>query len=131
MGLEALSRWGGQATFVESSREALICLGENIRRLEMQDNARVIQRDLARGITFLKKRGGSYDLVFLDPPYGQGWAEGIIPPLLDSGLVEENGTLVLEHEANEPLPRQSGGWAVTDQRRYGQTRVSFYQMRKG
>jgi 16S rRNA (guanine(966)-N(2))-methyltransferase RsmD len=131
MGLEALSRWGGEAAFIESSREALACLSENIRRLEMKEKAFLLHRDLRRGVEFLRKSGGTYDLVFLDPPYGLGWPERIIPPLLTSGLVEESGILVLEHEAKEDHPLQAGAWSVRDQRRYGQTKVSFYHSMKG
>jgi 16S rRNA (guanine966-N2)-methyltransferase len=131
MGLEALSRWGGQATFVECSREALKSLSGNIRRLQMDEKARLVQGDLRRGINFLKKIGEAYDLVFMDPPYGQGWAQTIIPQFLDSGLVEESGTVVLEHEAKEFLPLEIGEWGIRDQRRYGQTRVSFYTFLKG
>jgi 16S rRNA (guanine966-N2)-methyltransferase len=127
MGLEALSRWGGTAVFVESSREAIHCLRENIRRLKVEGSAQLIQRDLGRGVNFLKKVGGPPDLVFMDPPYGQGWCNFIIPKLLSPGLIEEAGILVLEHDSKEPIPLQVGDWGIEDQRRYGQTRVSFYQ----
>ncbi|MBA4394538.1 MAG: 16S rRNA (guanine(966)-N(2))-methyltransferase RsmD [Desulfobacca sp.] len=126
MGLEALSRWGGKAVFVESSREAIICLRENIGRLKMEDKAQVIQGDLGKGINFLKKIGGPFDLVFMDPPYGQGWCNVIIPKLLTSSIVESTGIVALEHDLKEPIPLQVGDWEIGDQRRYGQTRVSFY-----
>lgn len=126
LGLEALSRWGGEAFFVEYSREAIHCLRENIRRLKLDGSARLIQRDLRRGVNFLKKIGGPADLVFMDPPYGQGWCNELIPDLLNPAMVEETGVLVLEHDSKEPIPLQVGDWGIGDQRRYGQTRISFY-----
>jgi 16S rRNA (guanine966-N2)-methyltransferase len=130
MGLEALSRWGGKATFVESSREAIVCIRENIGRLKMEGSTQLIQRDLRRGISFLKTISGPSDLIFMDPPYGQGWCNLILPKLLGSGLVEEEGILVLEHDSKESLPLQAGNWRIGDQRCYGQTRVSFYTFTK-
>jgi 16S rRNA (guanine966-N2)-methyltransferase len=131
MGLEAVSRWEGRAVFVESSEAASSCLRENINRLKIADRVRLIHRDLGQGISFLKMTGESFDLIFADPPYGRGWCQLIIPPLLDLSVLESKGTLVLEHDLEEPIPRQVGNWRIGDQRRYGQTRVSFYKSMKG
>lgn len=130
LGLEALSRWGCEAFFVEFSREAMNCLRENIRRLKLDGSARLIQRDLRRGVNFLKKIGGPADLIFMDPPYGQGWCNELIPHLLNPAMLEETGVLVLEHDSKEPIPLQVGDWGIGDQRRYGQTRISFYTCTK-
>jgi 16S rRNA (guanine966-N2)-methyltransferase len=131
LGLEALSRWGGSAVFVEFSRPAMDCLRENIRRLKMETKTRLIHRDLARGVHFLIKNGAPFDLIFMDPPYGQGWCELITSSLLSLPVLNESGILVLEHDLKEPIPETVGGWGVGDQRRYGQTRVSFYKFMKG
>ena len=131
LGLEALSRWGGTAVFVEISRPAIECLRENIRRLKLEANSRLVQRDLARGVRFLEKSGAPFDLIFMDPPYGQGWCDLIGSALLSLPLLKENGILVLEHDLSEPIPEKVGNWEIRDQRRYGQTRVSFYKFREG
>ena len=130
LGLEALSRWGGTALFVASSRTAVDCLRKNIGLLKMEERTRVIQRDLSQGGRFLNKVGGPFDLIFMDPPYGQGWSELIIPSLLSLPILEEKGVLVLEHDLSEPIPEKVGNWRIEDQRRYGKTRVSFYNSMK-
>ena len=130
LGLEALSRWGGTALFVDSSRGAVDCLRKNIGLLKMEEKARVIQRDLSRGVKFLNKVDGPFDLIFMDPPYGQGWCHLLIPSLLSLPILEEKGVLVLEHDLKEPIPEQVGEWGIEDQRRYGKTRVSFYKSTK-
>ena len=127
LGMEALSRWGGSALFVDSSRRAIDALRENIRRLKMEESSRVIQRDLDRGVHFLLKAGSPFDLVFMDPPYGRGWCAPIITSLLKLPVLEETGVLVLEHDLTESVPLAVAEWGVADQRRYGQTRVSFYK----
>lgn len=131
LGLEALSRWGGSAVFVEFSQPAADCLRENIRRLKMKEKSLVIQRDLGRGVQFLVKNNLLFDLIFMDPPYGQGWCNLIISSLLSLPLLKETGILVLEHDQKEPIPETIGDWGIGDQRRYGQTRVSFYKSMKG
>jgi 16S rRNA (guanine(966)-N(2))-methyltransferase RsmD len=130
LGLEALSRWGGRAVFVDHSRTALECLRTNIDHLKMTERCRVIQRDFSRGVGFLKKSGSPFDLVLMDPPYGKGWCK-LLFPLLGLPVLKETGLLVLEHDWEEPVPEKVGSWEIGDQRRYGQTRVSFYKFMKG
>jgi 16S rRNA (guanine966-N2)-methyltransferase len=130
MGLEALSRWNGRAVFVEYSRPAVDCLRENIHRLKMEDQSRLIQRDLGRGVQFLAETGDPFDLVFSDAPYGQGWCNLVISSLLNPPVLKATGILVLEHDLKEPIPEQMGDWGIRDQRRYGRTRVSFYSLMK-
>src|SRR6516164_1773455 len=67
LGLEALSRGAGHATFVEQDREALVALRANIAACRAQDRSTVIAGNaLAIG------PGPGFGLVFLDPPYDQG-----------------------------------------------------------
>jgi 16S rRNA G966 N2-methylase RsmD len=96
----------------------------------MEGSSRLIQRDLGRGVQFLAEIGDPFDLVFSDPPYGQGWCNLIISSLLTPTVLKQTGILVLEHDLKEPIPEQVGDWGIRDQRRYGRTRVSFYHSMK-
>ncbi len=125
LGLEAVSRWGGRAVFVENAPEALACLRANLQRLQVAERCRVIPKDLSRGLGFLSTVG-PFDLVFLDPPYGKGWAEKVLTPLSRMSVLEEFGLVVLEHEFQEAVPETVGRWGLLKQRRYGRTGVSFY-----
>jgi 16S rRNA (guanine966-N2)-methyltransferase len=127
MGLEALSRWGGTALFVDSSRPALECIRENSIRLKLEERVEVQKRDLSRGIDFLKTLARPFDLVFMDPPYGKGWSALILPSLFSLSLLDQKGVLVLEHDASDPVPRQVGSWETGEARRYGRTKISIYQ----
>jgi 16S rRNA (guanine966-N2)-methyltransferase len=127
MGLEALSRWGGTALFVDTSPMALNCLRENSRRLQVERQVQVLRRDLGRSLDFLKTKAEPFDLIFMDPPYGKGWGGLLLPSLLSLPLLKTGGVLVLEHDAVETVPQQVGPWEAGEARRYGRTRVTFYQ----
>jgi 16S rRNA (guanine966-N2)-methyltransferase len=127
LGLEALSRWPAGAVFVDSSRPAVDLIRKNIRHLKLEARTRVIQRDLRRGVGFLAQAGDPFDLLFMDPPYGRGWGQRMVPAVLLKGIVSEQGLLVLEHEAEESVPESVKGWGLSEQRAYGRTRISFYQ----
>lgn len=79
LGLEALSRGAAQCTFVERDREALAALKSNIEKLGATGTD--IRAQAAEGFA-----GGPYDIVFMDPPYGSGLGQKVLPRLaLDPG----------------------------------------------
>ena len=67
---------------------------------------------------------GKYDIIFLDPPYNQGYGEKLLPllarPLADDGIV------LFEHGKDEPLPDRVGGLVKKKDYRYGKIYVTSY-----
>jgi 16S rRNA (guanine966-N2)-methyltransferase len=69
MGLEAISRGAAYATFIENDRNALLCIKKNIDKLSVVDKTSVLPQDV---LTSLKKlEGQTFDLIYIDPPYGE------------------------------------------------------------
>ena len=67
LGLEALSRGAERATFVESAREAMIKLKENVEATGLEDRAEIVWAEVAQ--TIGKDASVRVDLIFVDPPY--------------------------------------------------------------
>lgn len=114
LGLEALSRGASTATFIEQGRKSLAILRENIALLEAP--AKIIARDARR-----PGPGTPHDLVFLDPPYGQGLGEKAIAALRTQGWLAPGGLIVWEESAPPTLTDLT----QIDQRRYGDTIVTL------
>ncbi|UCH78536.1 MAG: 16S rRNA (guanine(966)-N(2))-methyltransferase RsmD [Candidatus Coatesbacteria bacterium] len=72
-GVEALSRGAARVTFVEKERAAVECLEANLRALGLEEAARVYAEDVFSYFD-VTRPSKPYDIVFLDPPYGQGLA---------------------------------------------------------
>jgi 16S rRNA (guanine966-N2)-methyltransferase len=121
LGLEALSRGAGRATFVESDRDACRVIEQNLARLELEGD--VLRRDAIAVLREDVRRGRRYGLVLIDPPY-EDWERlelrlaELLPSVLDDG-----GLLVLETAAKvEPeLPLD-----LVTSRRYGSARITVY-----
>jgi 16S rRNA (guanine(966)-N(2))-methyltransferase RsmD len=77
MGFEALSRGAKSLVLVEKSVVAYKALLENRHSLQA-DEARIFNID---AIAFLVKNQQSFDIVFVDPPYNQGWLDKLLPVL--------------------------------------------------
>jgi len=65
MGLEALSRGAVSCLFVDSSKEAVRAIRDNVKRLGVRGD--VVQRDVLGALNGLK--GRQFDLIYADPPY--------------------------------------------------------------
>ena len=74
LGLEALSRGAANCTFVDNDRAAQEAIRANLVKLGADGDVRGGGAEHAR---FLRP----LDLVFLDPPYGSGLADKVLPTL--------------------------------------------------
>ena len=76
----------------------------------------------------LAEHDGPFDLIYIDPPYASGLQERTLEVIMDCGLLTERGTVIVEHDARTTLPSNLDRLQRTDDRRYGETRLSFYQL---
>jgi 16S rRNA (guanine966-N2)-methyltransferase len=128
LGLEALSRGASSAVLVESGREALAVLRENVASLGLDARVQVVSADVARAFARLG-RSGPFDLVFADPPWAlvdAGEADRALVALVRDGLLCEEATVVLEHSSRTD-PRDVDGFDRQSTRRYGDTALTFYK----
>jgi 16S rRNA (guanine966-N2)-methyltransferase len=82
---------------------------------------------VARSLRTLSRRRAIFDFIFLDPPYDRGLAGRSLDLIAACDLVRDTGTVVVEHSARESLKPRYGSLQLHDQRRYGDTRLSFYR----
>ena len=65
-----------------------------------------------------------YDIIFLDPPYNQGYPDKLLPIL--GKPLSENGVVLYEHDKKEELPEETEDLVLKKRYRYGRTMVSSY-----
>jgi 16S rRNA (guanine(966)-N(2))-methyltransferase RsmD len=127
LGLEALSRGASRGVFVESDPAAYACLRKNIESLGAEEAASCLL-DYRKALRRLRARSLRFDLVFLDPPYGKGLAADSAAGLSRAALVRQGGTVVVEEAIRAPEATFPEGWAISADRRYGDTRVMLYRI---
>ena len=126
LGIEAVSRGMGRAVFVDNSPQALVVLEKNVAVCELESRTEIIRLPVERGLRLLCSRNERFDLVFLDPPYQELLAGKTLVHISESGLLTPEGVIVAEHGPREPIASRCGTLLLDDQRRYGQTIVSFF-----
>lgn len=122
LGLEALSRGAAHATFVDQGKAALTAIRGNLRELGLDSRATVLSGD-AVALAARQVPASPWGLVFIDPPYRSDLAVRSATALAH---LAEDAVIVIEHDRRNAPPDQVGSLLRTDQRRYGDTLVSFY-----
>lgn len=124
LGCEALSRGAHFCLFVENNADARGVIRDNIEALGLTGVTKIYRRDaIDLGPA---ARHGQFDLVFLDPPYGQGLATKALRVLHVEGWLAAGARLVVEDrkDASIDLP---DGYVVVDDRAWGDTRALFLE----
>jgi len=127
LSIEALSRGADHAVLVDSSERSVAVIKENLRRLGFATKTEVWLAPAARSLKVLARRKESFDIIFLDPPYDQGLAKRSLAIIARCNLLGEAGTVCVEHSAREALQQRYDSLKLHDERRYGDTLLSFYK----
>lgn len=92
-GIECVSRGAAHLTSVEIQGLHVKAISENFKTFDFQD-ALVLKLDVFR---YIQQGTKKFDLIFADPPYDLVELQQLPDLLLASGLLNENGLLVIEH----------------------------------
>jgi 16S rRNA (guanine966-N2)-methyltransferase len=121
LGLEALSRGAAFTTFVDSGRVAQKLITENIKKCRRETDAKLLTCDTSD----LPSADAPCDLIFADPPYGQGLGPAALRAAKSVGWIADDALIVLEDNAALPAPP---GFRKLDQRRYGDTWITLLEL---
>jgi 16S rRNA (guanine(966)-N(2))-methyltransferase RsmD len=129
LGIEALSRGAQRAVFVEGNARSGAVLRRNIEACRLSGQAELVSQEVQAELKALEERGDSFDLIFLDPPYGKGLAYRTLESLSRSHILSVNALIVAEHSPDEDLASVPSLERI-DWRKYGRTEVSFFRPKK-
>jgi 16S rRNA (guanine966-N2)-methyltransferase len=125
LGIEALSRGAEKAVFVECDRAAIEALQSNLAALGLGGKGAQLRRERAEeALSGARKRKETYDLLLIDPPYGQALRLGPWLSAALAGVLAPGARVVLERDRRTPLDL---GLALEKERRYGDTTIAIHR----
>ena len=122
LGLEALSRGGAYCLFVEDAAEARALIRRNIEAFGLTGVTKVFRRD-ATDLGPASNRE-SFQLAFLDPPYGKGLAERALASAAAGGWLAADAVAVIEERKDTALALPPA-FTELDRRTWADTQVMF------
>lgn len=118
LGLEAISRGAGHATFVENDSSAAAIIRANAGKLGVTDRVRIVAGSAAS-----LPRSEPFDLIFADPPYASGSGTAVVRAAADAGWLASGGWMAVETQRGDGV--EPGAWSVEAERDVGRARLTL------
>ncbi len=126
IGIEALSRGAQQAVFIEQDKRCAQTIVQNLEKARMLQKSRVFTEDYASALARCGQEGLQFHIIFLDPPYGQGFLEKALAKIVAYHLLQPGGLIVAEQSTTEAAPEVSG-LTLLKQKSYKTTTFAFLE----
>ena len=124
LGLEALSRGAEFCVFNEGDRKNYKVLKNNIENCKAEEISSTYNNDF-RKVLILANR--EFDIIFVDPPYREGYYGEVFELVEEYGLLADGGVIVAEHLNDNELSDNILGFSRTKHKRYGTIGVDFFE----
>jgi 16S rRNA (guanine(966)-N(2))-methyltransferase RsmD len=126
VGIEAISRGAGRATFIESDRQAANVIQANLKTVGFAERGRVLRADVFIYLRNDPRQG--FDYIHIAPPQYHNWWAGTLEALdTRPGWVNPDGVAVAQIDPREFHPLALTALELVDQRTYGNTMLCFYE----
>lgn len=120
MGIECLSRGAASCDFVDHDRTAQKTVRANLAAARVEDCAAVHGAAFSDFVS--RCRPNSYDLIFLDPPYGGEILKSALLAIERFDILSKNGIIVCESAIDDPVET---GLTVGREYRYGTIKITI------
>ena len=124
LGIEALSRGAKNAVFVDAGEPACRLIRENLKRIRLEGQGRVIRSDY---LEYLSRCREQFDIIFLDPPYAEVFLENALKRITEIDILRSNGIIVTERPLGKELPWEYQGYQRSKDYKYGKTLLTIYR----
>lgn len=118
LGIELLSRYGKECTFVDSSTEAVKVVSTNIKKGRLEGRAYIEHCD---ALAYVRRTDKKFDIIFLDPPYASGLYSEVLSVVKERGLLNPGGLVTCECTSDYELA--ADGFDVIKDKTYGKVRL--------
>lgn len=122
LGIEALSRYARETTFIEYERTVAQQITTNLALLNAE-NGHVIQDS---ALSYLAKQGSPYNVVFLDPPFHKGMLSDTIQLLEKNGWLAQDCYIYIEEEVKAQTYTIPTCWTLHREKIAGQVTYRLY-----
>jgi 16S rRNA (guanine966-N2)-methyltransferase len=126
LGLEALSRRAETCTMVEWHKPTYNILNENINILGFEKNSITYNIDAIEVLGKLNKKTESFDIIFLDPPYGENLVNTSVLYIDKYNLLSADGVIMSKYDSTDTITEKIGNIKVYRTIKYGRSVVSFW-----
>lgn len=123
LGIESLSRYATECTFVDNNTKAIEVIRENLTKARFLESSDLIYDDYK---SFLEKTDKKFDVVFLDPPYMAGITEDVLELIYKKNILKNGALIIVESDKNN-VPCYGDNFKVIKEKYYGRVCVCLLE----
>ena len=124
IGIEAISRGAEKVVFVDSSKESINIIKQNLQVLKEQ--ATIIFSDYSTALSRLKN--AEFDIIFLDPPYEFKEIKSVFKLILENNVLTSSGIIIYESLFDKNVNKEVQGFNIIKSKKYGITALDIYEV---
>ena len=124
IGLEAISRGMDHVVLVDHNPKAIEVIQANVDMLKENEKCDVWFYDYHKALKQAHKKGMTFDVIYLDPPYHEKRYDSAMELIHEYNLLKDKGVLVVESSKEEEI--QGKGFVCQKEKNYGKTRIRYY-----
>ena len=125
VGVEALSRGAKKLVAVELDKKVYKCVMDNLVYCKMSERAEIFCADVFEFMGVYDKE--KFDIVFAGPPYPAYFCNRILKGLNECKFLKEDTIIILQHYMKEDTPEKFEKLVKYREKKYGDTKLSFYK----
>ncbi|NND68930.1 MAG: 16S rRNA (guanine(966)-N(2))-methyltransferase RsmD [Halioglobus sp.] len=125
LGLEALSRGAAHCDFLDTSTTASKRLREHLATLGAGERGHC---HACSAQQFLDGANGTYDIVFIDPPFSAGLVAPTCAQLDAAGVLGPHSLVYIESADHEPPPEVPPNWSLHRDKSAGDVAYRLYEV---
>lgn len=123
IGIEALSRGAEKVCFVERDPLNAELIRGNLKITGFSEQAEIYTCDIYRALSLLKQRGYHFHLIFVDPPFRNGYIEPTLEKIRESKILAPGGIVITRSATGEKV--QAFKKPIREER-YGDSILKFF-----
>lgn len=124
IGIEALSRGAKKTYFIDSNKDAVSVINQNLNKARFNDNSVVLRGEFLKALDKIKNE--KFDVIFIDPPYNKDLGVKAIEEVYKRNILQVDGIIVYETDRTEDVPEEINVYKRYDYRKYGRNILNFY-----
>ena len=125
MGIEAISRKAKFCYFIDSSKESINLINENLKTIK-ENNFKVLNKDYKDAIIFLKNQ--IFDYIFIDPPYKMDNINEILYFLYKYKLIDSSSLIIYEKNYNLKIDYDTM-FEIVKNKKYSKTEIVYLRLK--
>ncbi len=122
-GIECISRGANKATFVESNKEAIKNLNNNLRKLSIEKKTSLFPIDVELFFDKISKEN-KFDIIFFDPPFKEDKFNNILKKIKELKVFKKKNLVIIHRETNTQ-ENFNDALKILATKKYGRSKITF------